>query len=288
MKKFYKICGVIAAAALVCGLLLCLVGMIAGASPFQMLREGNMKIYVDNQGIHTGIDESLADEEVSGNADEIGNMAETEGVYEAGTVNTLEISVDAAEMNIYTEDTDQIRIESHSSKSSCKSELKNGKLLIKQEGKMTISGSGKLTAIDVCIPSDKVFDSVKIDLDAGEIYIENISAKKLMEVDVDAGSVTCDAYSSEDIKADVDAGAIEFCRGSFTGTAQLECDAGSITFYVEGDENSLNYDLKSNIGGVEINGQEYSGISVEKKINNGANRQLRADAEAGSISIYTY
>ena len=288
MKKFYKICGVTAAAALVCGLLLCLFGMIAGASPFQMFRESNVKVYVDNQGIHTDIEDTLSDETVSENVSEIGNTLETEGVYAAGAVNTLEISVDAAEMNIYTEDTDQIRIESHSSISSCKSELKNGKLKIQQEGKIMISGNSELTVIDVCIPSDKVFDSVKIDLDAGEIYIENISAKNLMEVDVDAGSVTCDAYSSEDIKADVDAGSIEFCSGSFTGTSQLECDAGSITFYVEGDENSLNYDFKSDFGSVEINGQEYSGISVEKKINNGADRQLRADAKAGSISIYTY
>lgn len=275
MKRFYKTCGIIAGVCIVFGISFCIVGGILGASLIAMAKENKLSIYFNETGLHSGTEAE----------DDLLSAAR----FEKDDVKRLEVSNDMGQVNIYTHaDNDTIFVENYGDKYTFKCKMEGSTLRISQDGALSIlSFGGSKSGINIYIPEDMAFEKVKIDVDAGNVYVENIVATELLEFDIDAGDITCNAYETKNLKVDVDAGGVNFFDGNFTGNAEIDCDAGSVQLNLRGVENSVNYDLQSDIGVIEINGTKYNGLSVEQQINNKADRNLKVDVDAGNIAIYT-
>jgi len=317
MKTFYKICIILAGISGAFGIALCIAAVVAGASPFR----NGFGFYIDGHGVHSnyemGYDRSVSegsagiDYEDGYTDDYADDYVHEEGhhttehderhtnvysgasevsEFDSQTVKNLDISVDAGTLRIHDDgETGKIAVASTEGRQRCKCELDGDTLRIKQEGVFSVFSVGysEKMVIDVYVPEGMVFESVKLELDAGKIIADCLNTAQKLEVDVDAGSVEIDSYTAKFIEADVDAGSAKFYGGSFSKSAELSCDAGSIEFNFEGAEDSVNYVLEASAGSIKINGEKYQGLSYEQKIDHHADRTLKAEISAGSIEIYT-
>lgn len=158
--------------------------------------------------------------------------------------------------------------------------------------------------VTIAIPAGKIFDEVDIatnaasvevshefqtkdlelELDAGELLAESIQVKGEFKVDVGAGNVEIDNFSAESLEVDCGVGSASL-KGSILKTAEADCGVGQIILELSGREEDYNYEVSAGVGSVEINGKSYSSLSVEKTIDNGADKDIQLDCGVGQIEV---
>lgn len=280
MKGFYKLCGMLTALCLALGIAFSIAGCIAGASPFQMIREGALSFYIDENGIHTGRTQ-MAETKVA-----IDN-ASCE-VYDVSQIKNLEVDLDLGTVNFYVhDDSDEIRVEYYNDTGSGTSKLQGDTLHISQNGsERSLTSMDNEIYVDIYVPEGNVFENVTMSVDAGSIYIEEIVAENNFEVDIDAGGLDCGYFQAKNLNVNVDMGYVYFYDGHCTQKAELDCDAGSIELTLNEKVSAFNYDIQSSAGMIEINGNSYSGLDAKQSIDYSADKQIIANVNAGSIYIY--
>ena len=75
---------------------------------------------------------------------------------------------------------------------------------------------------------------------------------------------------------DVQAGSIDV-SGDLRGKTKIDCQAGSVNLYLQDKENQYGYQIKNEVGSVELGEQDYSGLSNEISVRNDAKNQLDID-----------
>lgn len=154
--------------------------------------------------------------------------------------------------------------------------------------------------ITVSVPSNKEFDSLHIDLGAGELNFENLICKEV-ELTVGAGRIQGEGLKCETVNANVGAGEIclydvvtdsavlvtnmgncEFGR-SVAKELEAVCTMGNISLYLDEEMEDYNIGYACTFGTVEIDGQEYT--EGERNINNGASKNLDLVCTMGNIDV---
>ena len=125
----------------------------------------------------------------------------------------------------------------------------SGKITITDTRKGTI---GQHKAVRVQIPSGKVFDSVKLSVDAGTIEMSASLNTDQFSVEVGAGEFT----NSGDITAQkcdlqVGAGTIEISQVD-TQKLNADCGTGEINLLAAGKEQDYNYELTCGMGNIDF------------------------------------
>lgn len=118
---------------------------------------------------------------------------------------------------------------------------------------------------------------------APTIYAEGLKADK-MELDAKVGNIEMISAETGELDVSTDVGNIEF-DGSVTGKIDAECNVGNTELKLAGKKDDYNYEIKCRVGSINVDGESFSGLSSEKKINNNAGKKMELECNTGSITV---
>ena len=216
--------------------------------------------------------------------DDWDNNIGTSGESYAG-IRVMNVKISAGQIQIRTSEEldDEIKVETNDVD-------KKLKLNWHADGnELVITGKGKLihskhaNEIYVYVPSNYSFDEVSMDIGAGQIYMENITAREF-SLDVGAGQAEVMDFTAEEMDFAVGVGQIT-AKGMVNREADFECGAGEIDYTAYGKETDYNYEIDCGIGEVSCGNNSYSGLAHSRDINNGASKSMDISCGIGSINI---
>lgn len=116
---------------------------------------------------------------------------------------------------------------------------------------------GSDDTVEVVLPRDAWYDAVELECSAGAITGEELACGNL-EVDVQAGSVQLRRVQADSMDLSADAGSVDV-SGTVNDTAKVEVNAGSVTLRTPRAE-QYGYALECNMGQVEMFGEVSSSL----------------------------
>ncbi len=146
-----------------------------------------------------------------------------------------DISIDASYHDVRFKQGDAFHIKySYNSKySSLTHEIKEGRLLVKDEkadrkGLLSVIGEKNLRGmIEITYPKEAVFRDVRIADEIGEVAIGDFSCSNL-QIDVGIGSIVARAVKTQTLQISADTGDVKLVNGS-ADRAELELSLGELT-----------------------------------------------------------
>ncbi|MDQ0230826.1 DUF4097 family beta strand repeat-containing protein [Metabacillus malikii] len=251
------------------------------------------------------------------------SKGENENIDERKTVNSeqikeMDINVDVGEVHITESKSDNIEVHFHGhaidrvkkqidflvNQDETKLEVK-----VKQNNKFftqipfITSDLNSERILDIAIPK-KVLEKLTVNVDVGEITIEDIDPKQ-MKAENNVGEIFVSKYNGNGlyksdvgniklekmngkIKAQSDTGGIDINIIELTEDIDLKSDVGEIEVTIENDTENLAFDLSSEIGDVTVSGfdgyQNSTSKSIITKIGN-EGPIIRAKTDIGGISV---
>lgn len=164
------------------------------------------------------------------------------------------------------------------------------------------TGSDGIGTITLYVPQDAVLQEVEIELGAGILNLGKLAADTIdlevgagqitgeevrahkAELKVGMGEITLSGLNVEELSAEAGMGELKI-KGDIAGKAELECAMGNIDIKLAGAEQDFNYDIRGAMGKVVIGQQEYSNMTQEKTIKNGAAKNIDVECAVGSVTI---
>lgn len=184
----------------------------------------------------------------------------------ADDIKTLKIDIKASSIDIVTGD--EVKVESNNKYVKVKN--KNGCLSVKEKYKIIASGA----EVKVTLPKSIMLQSADIDCGAGPVYIENISAQKLVldlgagkaniknviaeknaKIDAGAGKLKISDGKLHDLRLDLGVGETDL-RAALTGDNNIDHGIGSLFLELCGDKESYKVIIDKGIGKATVDGDE--------------------------------
>lgn len=152
------------------------------------------------------------------------------------------------------------------------------------------------------IPSGQHFEEVELDLGAGQVTLNNLSADTV-SLDVGAGQIIARNIRARELAVDVGAGQVELPGmnvnvleaeigmgellggGSILERADLECSMGNIEMTLEGSWQDFNYKLDVAAGNLDLGSNSYSGLAQKQNIQNNAAKNMAIECSMGNVTI---
>lgn len=295
MKKFYKITLIAAIICIVFGF-----GMVAAGAA-----QGGMQLFlnmIDNNefSISAGNIHSLYvlnDEEYE----------DRDYFFPAEEIDKLELDIGASILEIKYEDAEQYQVQVRQSKRGYIYCEEGGSVLSIESGIETSGiniGKEKANKITLTIPKDAELreieltlgagtctgdklwaDVISVEVGAGNLDIDELKAKKIMELSVGAGNIEVDKIEAGQLELECEAGRCYVKKVATKDDIDLSCDAGYVYMELQAAEESYNYDLSCSMGSLKVAGQQHSGIDFSKETDHGADRELTAECNVGAIEI---
>lgn len=312
MKKFTKVCLIIAAVLGGVGLFLCgIASAMGGYGTIRQLAEdgklnhGNW--HIGRIGIYYGDDwdENDINTDVHGHTVEhtvTDAEAGTDGaayVYETEKIQKLDIDIGAANV-LFTEGEreDAVVVTLYNCRENdYEGAVEDDTLHIEYETEhIAYTGNTDMKVV-VEIPAGMSFDTVDIDMGAAnvEFALSDISCNTL-HMDVGAANVIADEFNVKELfDVSVGAGNVEIYDGSYgnikvscgmgnftmtgavTGNVKAECGMGNLDMNLGGNPEAYDYDLSCGAGDMVVNGVQYGGIAGK--------HHLKNDDAVGTIDI---
>ena len=144
------------------------------------------------------------------------------------------------------------------------------------------TGHGVKGHLIIVVPRDMLFDSVELDVGAGGLTAEGLTASRL-EADVDAGSLALTGFWADTASFSADAGSLE-ARGTVSAGAELDASAGAVTLTMPRPA-EYRYDVSCTMGTVTLDGEEHSGMDIHLQRSVGGGPLLDIDCEVGSVDV---
>lgn len=265
MKRFTKVCLILAAVLAALGIVGVGVGFLLGAKPVQLA-----------QGLH------FPGTSFSGfrDWDEKDYTGDSPAHTYDSSIRCLELDVNYASVTIGSSADDRISVKARNAGKYFKETVKDNDTLVLKDDRPT----GKTTLdLEILLP-DRMFDDMDLDLGAAELTAGKLQAREF-SLDMGAGAGSIDTLLTS-ADASIDVGVGELTIGYFDGSdLELDCGTGSLTIMVAGKEQDYNYELECGIGSIDIGDSNYSGLSSEKSVDNGAPHTISADCGIGEISL---
>lgn len=119
---------------------------------------------------------------------------------------------------------------------------------------------------------------------AGELHINHLTVDNKSKYSVGTGEMELKDIIAKDVDVENGVGSAKI-EGSITGNNTITCDVGHISLKLNGDKEDYSYDIDSDIGDVEIDGESYHGISNKVISNNNAENKIVLDNNIGNITV---
>lgn len=135
------------------------------------------------------------------------------------------------------------------------------------------------------LPENYIFETVKLDMDAGSCHIETSLNTEKFYADVDAGNVSVQKMTTDWLEFDCDAGNITF-DGSVNVGGFVDCDAGNVELTIDGKRvEGYNYDIDVELGEFTLNDQIFSGMRDSRYLDHQAQGTWKIQCDVGKIQF---
>lgn len=291
MKKGWKIFWIICISLAVLGIVFCISGAVLGAtwSGVRTVLEGVGLYHEDDEwddwddlddGRHTDISkedgQSTAVESSSQSMDFAGiRELDIDVVCPKVVIEEYEGSDIHVETRDIPEDI-QNNIRIYSEHEELKIELKNKKHWMNRFGNL----NGILT---VQIPRDYVLEKASVEVDAGDLKVENICAGEL-DIQIGAGRAVVNQFSADTFDLECGAGEAQIA-GEARREIQMECGVGKVLYKAAGRQEDYNYELDCGIGDLKVGNDSFSGLNSERKINNNGQIKMKIECGIGTVEV---
>lgn len=302
MKKFTKVCLIIAAAAAVFGIAFCIVSKAIGGS-FKEISSS-----IEETGLQDTLEDLIWSDVINTVQLEGGNETRTDTV-KVEEIDSIDIDTDLADIKVVkSDDAENVKVtmkKGYMKHYSCKPDGKT--LEIEYDTNSNNYKSGPEIIVEV--PDGIALESIEIDTALGNIKFEGLTLNtKALDVYSNLGDVKfTDMTVLCDINAGTDLGNVKLVGGKYgemnlnsnlgditiqgelTGDVTASCDMGDIKAELSSAETDYNYYLSTDMGDVEINDAEYNKeLAGEAEISNkGAKITLTLDSSMGDVKVTT-
>lgn len=299
MKKFTKVCLMIAAVAAGIGILCCGIASLMGLR-YNTIRQ---MAYAGKFTIGNWSSEEDAD-----TGDWISEDTSAKNSFPTNQVKHFRMDIDAAEI-VIEEGADTANIVVMLNRGYEKyysAGMEGDTLYVNYKCEDHIYNIGRSPKITVQIPDGMAFGDVELDIAAADADFDvedaacenltiNVGAGKLdadgfkvsgkTEVEIGAGSVDLGGGSYKDVKLDCGMGHLAL-EGKLTGDLTASCSMGTIDLDIEADETDYNYELSCSMGELRVNGTSYSGMDASRTVGNAdAVGTIRIDCSMGTVNV---
>lgn len=164
-----------------------------------------------------------------------------------------------------------------------------------------------LPRITITLPRDFIADDFSLNVQAGNVTIDNVHAvtgdfivdagrlvveeaeiTKESEYNVGAAQMTLKNVSLNNITVNCDVGDV-MIKGDITGDNSVTCDVGNVELDLRGEEENYNFYVSADIGRIDIDGRSYHGISNQTThTNSNSKYDFTLNCEIGNISVDFY
>ena len=152
------------------------------------------------------------------------------------------------------------------------------------------------------IPEGQYFEQVDIELGAGQIQADHLKAGEV-NLEVGAGQITAGELAADRLEISVGAGQAKLPEmnvgafraeigmgelvgsGSLREDADLVCSMGNLKLTLAGSRQDFNYELNVSAGNLDLGEQDFDGMAVKQTIRNDAPRDMRIDCSMGNVTI---
>ena len=221
-----------------------------------------------------------------------------------GTIENLDFSIPAAEVNFIESDKDySIDVESNRRFAQYKVYQDGDTLVVKaDESDWDFDGDDK-TQITIAMPRNVKLKNVNLDIAAALVKSECAFDCESFSLSLGAGSVTLDSVAAKDSKIELAAGEficrklvcddcdIDMAMGSvdISGTirddADIDCAMGELRLNLEDNEKDHNYCIDAGVGTVRIGSRKLSDVAFDGDIDNGADSDYNIKCAVGEVVI---
>jgi hypothetical protein len=280
MKHFVKIVGSIAIALLILGAGFTLAGFIMGATlnDTQFVLQLGEKLRHENQVLNGAEEE---DEEILGTLTTETSVDSHGRVYEMEAPANLSIELNADELYLESYHGDVIRIEVDDEEEDY-IQVSTGDDFLKITGTRKIHDG----SVIVYLPDGLLLDSLKIQVDAGSVEIENEIHTSELDIKIGAGSLEAsERIYAETAFIEVGAGDVEMEEMSCSYLSG-NCGIGSMELTLCGKEKDYNYYLECGLGEITIGENMHSSIADHEEITyENVEKRLELSCGMGEIEV---
>lgn len=124
---------------------------------------------------------------------------------------------------------------------------------------------------------------VNLDVGAGTALIKNLNCDRL-EGDLGAGSMELRDSVAEDADFDIGAGQLLY-TGSIGSRMEVDCSMGEALFELTQQEKDFNYEVSASMGEIVISDMVFSGMKETQRMNYKAARNMELDCSMGKIGL---
>ena len=276
MKKFMKVCAILALILIVSGVAMATIsGAILGPIAFSQLRS-----YL--QGLDMEAYYNLEDH-MSFDSYYTVFQGDTEQSFSAEEVQSLNVNAGACQLVIDQSPDDKFHVEVQQA-GKYQGYVNGKKLYIKAAGKTRLGGGNDVCRIRLCVPEAFIFEEIELSLGAGQITGKTDLQVQNMEIELGAGEIDLSALTAGELEAEVGMGALTV-KGDIRQKAKIECAMGSIQMTLAGSKSDYNYQVETAAGDVNIGGQSFAGVAGEWNMSNDSTRDVSVECAMGSIII---
>lgn len=319
MKKFTKVCLILAGTLAGIGVILCIVGGTMGASFGKINyanRMGENPAWVDAISDWLCWDEEDAEalEDYVSEVGQVTSIEDSDGavtyVYsreEISKVKNLDIDIKAGSLKILESDDEQMRLIVDARGGSVKEGIDGDTFIVKDTTKDIWNWFRWQKGVKVVLylPAGMKFERLGIDVNAGEVNttgaeltaeeadlsvdagslkVGTLNAARELEADTGAGEMQIDELTAGEVELDCGVGEMNI-SGRVNGNLTADCGVGELNLTISDVEESFNYIIDCGVGDVKLGATSYSSLGKKKKIDNNAEKTMNLDCGVGSIRV---
>lgn len=136
----------------------------------------------------------------------------------------------------------------------------------------------------VTIPEDCIPEELKIEIGAGELTVEGLTATRSAELSVGAGTLTVTGCTLANVEMDCGMGELVF-DGVLTGRGSIDCGMGNVTVTTRGRAEDYGTTVECGMGNVEFNGLRWAAVG-NGTANAGAVNYFDIECGMGNVEFY--
>ena len=135
----------------------------------------------------------------------------------------------------------------------------------------------------VTIPENCNPEKIEINIGAGELVVNDLTASKSAKLNVGAGTMTLNNCTMNNVEMNCGMGKLEY-NGTLTGNGSVECGMGAVTVRTTGSADEFGADVNCGLGTVRFGDNRWSGIT-EGVYHKDAANFFKLDCGVGSIDF---
>ena len=290
MKKFTKVCLIVALTLVIVGCLLTGIGFLIGGP--EVIETINGERFFKGITVFDG-NFDFNDDNYTTYKQDVDQLAHK------NEISSMDIEIGGGEL-ILKESTNDYFMLKVKSTNKVSYKVSNGTLKI--EGLKRVTHFNSRNLVELYIPKGMKFEEVSIsigagkaelialesqdvllEIGAGKIEVVGIEATEL-QIEVGAGELVCSDAMIQEGQLSVGMGSLTY-QGSILGDLSANCSMGEISMELEGKEEDHNYNLDCSMGEIRVGGFSSSGIGADRTINNQANSDFDLECSMGTIQI---